>query len=438
MKSYAQPTRRIFQAALVAATLLGVGAARAACPLPTATCYVSGIPSSPINCTDGGVQFNCVCPPAPNAGTPALWVCSSSSSCGGFQCSNMPNQTACTAGAAKSCCCWDGGSNSCKASGQCGASGGGATLGCCLATDPKTGTFINCSGFPAGGAKNQCKKPCQWNPLNASNCGKRNADGTIPIEAPAIFDRWGNTIEKTDGGSAVLENKAKSSLENLSSALSERNLRAFMKGVSPDYQGGDDELRGEIRLFLRSVSHANVSFSPGALELQGDKANLPANWEQRLTMTDGRQISRKGNTLFVFERKSGLLAGMKGEPFWQAPAAEEIIPKKGGGSPLSNDRESVACCTPDWGTVPTGSYNHPDIIAFCSGTTQAQCPPNEAVVRCVWNESDPRCSNACAGDDTRPPFNCSQMPNQNSCTSGSAKDCCYWQGPNGPCKRIGE
>lgn len=68
------------------------------------------------------------------------------------------------------------------------------------------------------------------------------------------------------------------------------------------------------------------------------------------------------------------------------------------------------CCTPDWSSVPPESYNHPAIIAACSGTTQELCPSN-AAVNCIWN---PRCAGA--GD------NPACVKAGSSCTSASR--CC--------------
>ncbi|MCX5787133.1 MAG: hypothetical protein NTX64_01295 [Elusimicrobia bacterium] len=45
--------------------------------------------------------------------------------------------------------------------------------------DPRCSTAgKDCPGFPAGGAKDRCKQPCQWNPLNDPKCTGENPTGT--------------------------------------------------------------------------------------------------------------------------------------------------------------------------------------------------------------------------------------------------------------------
>lgn len=54
---------------------------------------------------------------------------------------------------------------------------------------------------------------------------------------------------------------------------------------------------------------------------------------------------------------------------------------------------TTACCTPNWNSVPSSSYNNPQILAACSAPTQALCTSN-AMINCLWNTQDPSCSGA--------------------------------------------
>ena len=58
-----------------------------------------------------------------------------------------------------------------------------------------------------------------------------------------------------------------------------------------------------------------------------------------------------------------------------------------------SDTKPAACCSPDWNSVPSSSYNNPVVIAACSGTTQPQCVSN-AAIHCLWNSQGPGCSGA--------------------------------------------
>ncbi|MBI4396239.1 MAG: hypothetical protein HY548_04020, partial [Elusimicrobia bacterium] len=105
---------------------------------------------------------------------------------------------------------------------------------------------------------------------------------------------------------------ASDTLNTLVQAFERKDVPGFMANVSPDFYGGEDLLRDQLRRFFDAVNTLRLFVVTDTSRVQGPRVVLDTHWERTLVGTASSQQARQsGNTTFVFDRATQKLLAMK-------------------------------------------------------------------------------------------------------------------------------
>ncbi|OVE76566.1 hypothetical protein BVX98_05545 [bacterium F11] len=124
------------------------------------------------------------------------------------------------------------------------------------------------------------------------------------------------------------EDSVKKTMRKLVEAFERKDIPGFMAEVSPDFYGGDDILRDQLRRFFDSVHTIRLYVVPNLYQVKRKRIVLNTHWERTLVeTTTSNQIRQSGDTVFLFDRDTKKVMGFKGDDLF--------VPLSDTGSPIT-------------------------------------------------------------------------------------------------------